>query len=565
VDAASLLGEYHTLAPIRSLGRTATVLRPKVASVQVVPSATVQRPPDPSRPATLAIWCSVLGILVVAVVGSVPGSPLQPIQPPGVEPSGPFAWLARAIGLDELAGTELAIAGVIAVVAAAASFLVVLRAAWQGRIGVRMVVVLAVAYHVVVLLLPLLFSRDVYSYALYGRISGVHGANPYVATPADFPDDPLFDLIGPKWRDTPAVYGPLFTAVSSLLTRWIGSIEGLVTAFRVAAVAASLGTVGWILAATRRAWPARTAFAVAAFGMNPVVLFQSAASGHNDLWVAFAIAAGLWLLLAGRELPAVAVLSLGALVKAPAALPLLLLIVWCVARRPSGRRVRAVATHGGLAIGIGAVVAAPFLQLHDPTLGMLELAAHEGWLAPSRFFRRLLDAVSGDTLGVVVRFAFAALLLASVALVIREVWRRAPRASPPRVVDALEVGAAWGWSLLLLMLTGPVLLPWYVAWALPLAWLVPRVPRAVLVGVSTALAVSQWAAEPAAFPGAYDVNVLIGHYAITPVVIVALVWLLSDGRRRVRAGAPFRDEPSAVAAGSHDDRDDRRAGAPGER
>ena len=34
----------------------------------------------------------------------------------------------------------------------------------------RMVVLLAVAFHVLVLTLPLLFSRDVYSYAYYGRI-----------------------------------------------------------------------------------------------------------------------------------------------------------------------------------------------------------------------------------------------------------------------------------------------------------------------------------------------------------------------------------------------------------
>jgi hypothetical protein len=500
----------------------------------------------------------------VALVASVPGSPLQPILPPGVEPSGPFARLARGIGLDELGGTALAVACVVAVVAAAASFLVVLRAAWQGRIGVRAAITLIVAYHAVVLLLPLLFSRDVYSYAFYGRIAGVHGANPYVSTPADFPSDPLFGLIGPRWRDTPAVYGPLFTGISSLLARWIGSIEGLVAAFRVAAIAASLGTVGLIVSATRRAWPERTAFAVAAFGMNPVVLFQSAASGHNDLWVALAIAAALWLLLAGRELPAVAVLSLGALIKAPATLPLLLLIVWCVARRPRDRRAGVAATRGGLAIAIAAIVAAPFLQLQDPTLGMLELAGHEGWLAPSRFFRRLLDAASGDALGVVVRVAFAALLLVSVAFLIREVWRRAPRAGPPGAADALEVGASWGWSLLLLMLLGPVLLPWYVTWALPLVWILPRVPRAVSIGVSTALAVSQWTAEPSGFARAYDVNVLVGHYAITPFVVGALAWLLSDGRRRLRAGAPLRDDPRDVAAAGRDERDGRRAGAPRE-
>ena len=44
--------------------------------------------------------------------------------------------------------------------------------------------------------------------------------------------------------------------------------------------------------------PARAAFAVAAFGLNPVVLFQSVASGHNDLLVALAVAGAFALVLA---------------------------------------------------------------------------------------------------------------------------------------------------------------------------------------------------------------------------------------------------------------------------
>jgi alpha-1,6-mannosyltransferase len=525
----------------------------------------VQRPRDPSRHATLEIGSSILGVLLVALVASVPGSPLQPVLPAGVAPTGPFAWLARALALDALSDPALAAAGVVAVGFAAGSFLVVLRAAWQGRVGVRTVVVLTIGFHLVVLTLPLLFSRDVYSYAFYGRIAGVHGANPYVATPADFPNDPLFHLVGPKWIDTPAVYGPLFTGASALLTRAIGSIEGLVTAFRMLAVGASLGTAWAILAGVRRARPARAAFAVAAFGMNPVVLFQSAASGHNDLWVALGIATACWLLLAHRELAAVVVLTLAALVKATAALPLLLLIVWCVARRSREERARALATRAGPALAIGLAVAAPFLQPHDPTLGMVELAGHEGWLAPSRFFRRLLDAVSGDALGVLARATFAAALLIGVAWLVAAVWRRAPRGRPPTDGDASEAAAAWGWSLLLLMLLGPVLLPWYVAWALPLAWILPRVPRTVLLIVSTCLAVSQWAAEPARFPTAYDVNVLVGHYVITPVVIGALAWLLLDGYRRLRARAPLADRTDEVPAAAGEHGHERRAEAPRQR
>jgi hypothetical protein len=194
---------------------------------------------------------------------------------------------------------------------------------------------------------------------------------------------------------------------------------------------------------------------------------------------------------------------------------------------------------------------------------MFELASHEGWLAPSRFFRRFLDAVSGDTLGVVARVAFAAVLLSVVVILVHEVWRSAQRTSDERAA-AFELGASWGWSLLFLMLLGPILLPWYVVWALPLVWLVPRVPRLVLLGTSVALGVSQWTAEPGRFRGAYDTNVLVGHYLITPVVIALLGWLLLDGWRRWRGGLALQDEQE-VPEPSREQDDDRRAPAPGER
>lgn len=516
-----------------------------------------------SRSSSLAIIGFLIGLTAMATAASVPGSPLHPLLPAGVEPRGPFAWLARSLGADGLHGSALVSAGVAAVALATGGFLLMLREAWRGTVSVRAVVILAVAAHAVVLSLPLLISRDVYSYIAYGNIAGLHHANPYVQTPADFPVDAVAALVGPKWFSTPAVYGPLFTGYASIVVRTVHALSAQVETFRWMAAAAGLGTVAVIATAVRRAWSTRAAFAVAAFGLNPVVLFQTVASGHNDLLVALAVAGAFALMLSRRDLLAVAVLALGTLVKATAALPLVLLLVWCVARAPAGRRLRTLLTRGGLAAAIGVVFAAPFFQLHDPTLGMFELAGHEGWLAPSRFFRRLLDGLSGDALGVVARVGFAALLVCAVVLLCRIVWRQATR-TDARGDPALELGAAWAWSLLLLMMLGPVLLPWYVVWALPLAWLLPGVPRAVLLTTSVALALSQWTAEPGRFPAAYDLNVLVGHYVITPVVIGLLAWLLLDGWRRWRAGRPLHDEEN-VARGGGEQGHDRGAAAAGER
>lgn len=500
-----------------------------------------------TRTAIPALVGSAASILLMALVASVPASPFLPELAPGMAPSGPFAWLADTLGLDSLHGNALVALGLIAAALGVAALLVLLRQAWRGRIPLRAVVGLAVAAHVVVVLLPVLFSHDVYSYIAYGRIATLYHANPYVHTPVDFTADPILPLVGYKWVDTPAVYGPLFTGLSALLARWVRSIPAFVTTFRLIAAAASLGTVALIARTTRRERPARAAFAVAAFGLNPVILFQSVGGGHNDLLLALGVAGAFALVLRDRTLPAVAVLALAMVVKASAALPLLLLVVWVVARRPEGTRWRAALTHGGLAALIGAAVSAPFLQTQDPSLGMLELSGHEGWLAPSRLVRRALDFVSGDTLGVIARIGFAAALLICLVALARMLMREH--------TPAAELGAAWAWSLVLLMLLGPVLLPWYVAWSLPLVWLLPRVPRTVLIGTAAALALSQWTAEPSFYPGAYDANVLIGHYVLTPLVLVWAAWLLIDLRRRCRDGLPLGPEAEAaeVAAAARKD------------
>jgi alpha-1,6-mannosyltransferase len=419
----------------------------------------------------------------------------------------------------------------------------------------RLALGLSVAFHLAVVLLPLLISRDVYSYIAHGQIVSIHHANPYVQTPADFPSFLTRTLVGPKWVDTPSVYGPLFSLLAAAVTRATTRLDTLLDAFRLIAIAASLATTFVVGAVARRIRPSRAAFAVAAFGLNPVVLFHSAGSGHNDLLVALAVAIAAWCVLSDRTIWAVGILTCGALIKATAFLPLLLLVVWVVWRRPPSERVRTGAFHAGVALAIVALVAAPFFQLHDPTLGMRELSGHEGWLAPSRFFRRVLDAISGDTLGVVARIVFALALVVVVVVLVRAVARAAASGRP-----AAELLGGWGWSLLALTLLGPVLLPWYLAWSLPLIWVLPRVPRISLIVLSGVLSMSQWTAEPLRFPDAYDLNVLIGHYVLTPVVIGVLVWLALDLRRRLAIPHALHQEEEREAAEARQGRGGERDG-----
>src|SRR3954463_12305837 len=162
--------------------------------------------------AVRATAASVVGMLAVAIVSSTPDSPYYPILPDGVQAEGPLRWIADVLQLQRLDDARLLLVGRIAVVAAAAGFILILREAWHQRVSVRMIVLLAIAFHVIVLTLPLLFSRDVYSCAYVGRIGTSYGGNPSVLTPSDFPQNAMADVIWPGWRGTPSVYGAPVTA-----------------------------------------------------------------------------------------------------------------------------------------------------------------------------------------------------------------------------------------------------------------------------------------------------------------------------------------------------------------
>lgn len=497
---------------------------------------------------------SVAGVLFLAAVASTPASPFHPLLPHTADPAGPLGWTARFLGLDSLSRDALAGVGIVAVVAAVLAFLYALREAWRGTISLRLAIGLGIAFHALAVALPLLFSRDVYSYGMYGRIWSVYHANPYVAVPTDFASDPLFHLVGRQWRETPAVYGPAFTLLSGAIARLVRDPAPLILVYKTIAGAASVATFLLVAALARRTWPSRAAFAVVLLAWNPVVLFQAVGGGHNDLLVGLAITAALALVLSGRTLLATAVLAIGALVKAAALVPLVLLLAVVVARKPPGSRWRALLGHGGIAAALAVATAMPFFQTTDPTLGQFELAGHEGWLAPSNLFATLLGklgrAVAGDLGAVVlrvgVRVAFPVVLAVAFWAIARHLVRRAGELAP----EAL--GTGWAWALLILTLTVPVLLPWYVAWTLPLVWLLPRVPRVSAIWVSAALGVSEVIAEPLRSRQLFEGVVLALHYAITPIVFGVLVWLLRDLRRRLRDGTPLEEEPGQEPPGRHE-------------
>jgi len=480
--------------------------------------------------------------LAVALLASRPESPLTPPLPPGAEAPWFLSGPATALGLARL---DKEIAGLLSgllLLSAGFAFLYTARAAWRGNLPLRWVLVVGIVLHVLALAMPLFLSRDVFSYTIYGRMLSAYGTNPYVSAPAGFSDDPVFPYVSPDWNLTPSLYGPAFVVLAGGLTRVAQSPAASVLAFKLVAALASMATMLLVAAAARRARPERAAFAAAMIGWNPVVVLHGAAGGHNDALVALAVAGAVLLILGRRELPATGVLALGTLVKVSGGVPLLVGVIGAVARRPRGERLRAAAVHLGIAAAVAAPFVIPFLQTRDPTLGFFTLTKLQAWWAPSRLLgvtvrelgRIVGSPAAGEVLAILVRWAFPAAFLVALVGMSRHLGRQPQRIGPVLVVGAMA------WMSILGLMSSPLLLPWYVVWFLPLAWVLPRAPRAAAVAMSAALAITELIAEPSRAPLAWEVMGFGIQYVVTPLILVLFVWLLLDLRARLRL-APAED------------------------
>lgn len=153
-----------------------------------------------------------------------------------------------------------------------------------------------VMWMVPLLLIPPLFSRDVYSYLAQSAIVSA-GQDPYEVGPAQALGvaDPLTRGVPNIWRETPAPYGPLFLT----LGHWMYSATGnhVVTGVLMQRLLALIGVAlfVWALPRLARRFGVQPVTALWLGAANPLVLFHLVAGIHNE-----ALAIGL--MMAGLEI-----------------------------------------------------------------------------------------------------------------------------------------------------------------------------------------------------------------------------------------------------------------------
>ncbi len=311
---------------------------------------------------------------------------------------------------------------------------------------------------------PPLFSRDVFSYAAQGEMTSFH-ISPYLYGPFTLGQysNPWTAPVDKLWGNTPAPYGPFFLFIDSTIVKLSGQHQlGTVVGLRLLEAVAVAGIgYGVIMLARGLHRDPGEAFVLSA--MNPLVLLTLIGGAHNDALMTAFLVIGLGLAVKRHPVWALFFVSLATAIKAPAAIGLAFVAWnWAPPNASLKQRIRPFA--------IGGVVAAAVLGVTTLMAGfglgwmknLLSNGTVRSWAAPATgagmAITNTLHALGAHGialasvlsvtrfLGVVIAAAFTLWLL----------WR-----SPERGwVRSL------GLALLLFVILGPVVQPWYLAWGL---------------------------------------------------------------------------------------------------
>ena len=287
-------------------------------------------------------------------------------------------------------------------------------------------------------------SRDVYSYAMYGRIVTEYHENPFSNYPVHFEGDPIRPHVGTMWQRTPDIYGPAFTAIMAGLAPINGASTFRVRFSYQLVSAAAMGAILWLL--WRRT---RSALVLAFAGLHPLVAVSVVNGGHPDALVALGVLLGVLLAMERRVVLAALALAFATAINFTTITVAVAIGVWAW-RRWSHRE---LFRFGAITLGLGAL---PYLFLG----GWLKNAHDHAKLISRQSVWRIVDSLTG--LRAHIPNGTTLLLGALMAVVL---WRQTRRATPEAAAAA---------AIVVFVVASPWVMPWYGFAALP----DPRVAQA---------------------------------------------------------------------------------------
>ncbi|MGH2521846.1 MAG: glycosyltransferase 87 family protein [Anaerolineales bacterium] len=321
-------------------------------------------------------------------------------------------------------------------------------------------------------------AADLFDNIVHGRITAQHGGNPFYDLPRGYPQDPFIRYAA--WPRSPSAYGPGWELIAAATSHLAGDDRlANVLAFKLMGLVFYAGCSALIAVILNRRAPERALAGVCLFAWNPLVIYETAGNGHNDVVMVFWILLAMYATVRGRSMWAALALTVGALIKF---IPVLLLPVVIAAglRAISGWRARLLfLLRAGLACAALALAFyLPFWRGGDP-LSVQRRAAMFTTSLPAFVQAQLEPRLGVETSRSVVAWAALALTGAVVIWQTWRVWRTPiPSSAVPGRGGEAGVGEVIRASTVILLFylifTCLWFQGWYSLWPLALAALLPE-------------------------------------------------------------------------------------------
>jgi len=458
------------------------------------------------RPALLGF----VAVLAVAIGASMPSSPFK-LEMPGVwffgEPSTatPSHW------------------GVYFSLAAVYGGLLMFMRVWWGMIRlyrsrrgvpVRTMMGVFTLWSLPILVIAPLFSRDAYSYAAQGEMVS-HHMNPYLYGPFELGNNAYTAPVDPLWGNAPAPYGPMFLQLDGFFARITFHNElATIVLLRLLALVGVL-LIGACVPRLARLYHRDGAELFTLMVLNPVTIFHLIGGAHNDALMLGLLVAGLTMAKEKRPIVGIVLCALATAVKAPAALGILYIgWSWLGTGVPVKDRIRPVVTAGLIGLGVLGF----FSHVSGLGWGWVSILGTPGvvrsWASPTTGIAFLVNGIAHVAhIGIGVGGVLSVCrFLGMVAAAVSGVWL---------LLNSDRIGTlkALGTTLLLFVLLGPVVQPWYLSWGLILlAPVALGQLRSLVIGLSMVTAFIE-------LPGGTQLVTTLFH-GDPLLIVLTLLWLL---------------------------------------
>ena len=422
------------------------------------PSASIgsEAPGSVLRPVSLEV-CGIVGFagsLAILLGVFQPGSPFSF--------RAPDAWFFATSDAGRTAdsgffGLMLVYVGIVLMLGA--WFELVRTVRRRPSVPLPRLVAILIAWVSPVLVMPPLFSRDVYLYAAQGQMVQ-RGLNPFVQTPSALGGGPFFDLADPLWRHLPSPYGPVWERLAGVVVGLARhDVPVAVAGFRFVALV-GLGLIAWGVCSLARSLGRHDSMAFALGPLNPLVLLVLVGGAHIEALMLGLLVAGCALARRQHVLAGLLLCAFAAAVELPALIAAVFIGWWWNHGNWRQRVARVLAAVAIVAVVVVVISAVSNLGWHW-LRGLTNPGKIISWLDPV------------TALGLVVGHAASALGAGGHTAGLIEISRGvglglAAALSALLLFRSKRHGevASLGWSLLLFAGLAPVVEPWYETWGL---------------------------------------------------------------------------------------------------